>query len=201
MSNKPLNVYRLSSIATLKALAVEGAHGRQWYRDCEQALRALCYRRRWCPIHFAAVLAITSPRVQVPRNAKYTLDYMGVTTDDNGGDIYAHTAIKGLLPMVRAGLEHYERTGEIRGPKTEPFARAVLGEGDAIVLDTWMAKALGIPQARLKSKAVRLKANRRIQAVAKSLDWTPAQAQAAIWTAKFERAHVMSAPGLDTYLH
>ena len=187
----------MRSVSKLQALALQGQHGRAWYGNCERALRTLCVRKGWGVVHFAAVLGITSPRVQVPRNARYTLEYM----DAYNGEVNAHLNVAGLMQGIRAGLEHYERTGEIRGPKTRAFASAVLGDGDAIVLDVWMARALNVPQARLAGKAVRLKAEARVRTVAKSLGWEPAEVQAAIWTATFEANHVMAAPGLDTYLN
>ncbi len=187
----------MRSVSKLQALALQGQHGRAWYRQCEGALRTLCARKGWGVIHAAAILGITSPRVQVPRNAKYTMAYM----DAYDGTVKSHLNVAGLMRGIRAALEHYERTGEIRGPKTEPFARAVLGDGDAIVLDVWMAKALNVPQAKLRNKGIRLKAMTRVRTVAKSLGWEPAEVQAAIWTAIFEANHVMDAPRLDTYLN
>ena len=115
-------------------------------------------------------------------------------------DVTTHTRLSGLMPMVRSGLEHYETTGEIRGPKTSAFAGACMGDLSQVVLDVWMARALKVDQKAFNRRVVREKAAKRVCLVAKQLGWKPAQVQAAIWTAVYEQHHVSKAPGLDTYL-
>ena len=192
---KPLP--RMSSTKTLARLALEGERGRHWYEECDHALRTLCAREEWPVVHTAAILGITSPRVQVVRNALYTKQYM--TQWMLSPDIQTHAKLSGLLPMVRSGLEHYELTGEIRGPKTSAFAGACMGDLSQVVLDIWMARALGVSQVAFNRKPVRAKATKRVCQVAKQLGWDPAQVQAAVWTAVYEANHVSKAPGLHTY--
>lgn len=190
---------RMTSVDKLEELALEGQHGKHWYEQCDHALRTMCRREGWPVVHTAAVLGITSPRIQVSRNALYTKAYMREWVKDP--DVNTHNRISGLLPMVRSGLVHYERTGEIRGPKTSAFAGACMGDLSQVVLDVWMARALKLVDQKLfERKQVRHKATMRINKVADRLGWEPAQVQAAIWTAVYEANHVSKAPGLDTYL-
>ncbi len=189
---------RMTSVSKLKELAKQGEHGRHWYEACDHALRTMCQREGWPVVHTAAILGITSPRVQVPRNALYTKAYMREWVKDP--DVTTHTRLAGLLPMVRSGLEHYERTGEIRGPKTSAFAGACMGDLSQVVLDIWMARALKVSQVAFNRKPVREKATKRVCQAASQLGWEPAQVQAAVWTAVYEANHVSKAPGLDTYL-
>ncbi len=189
---------RMTSTKTLAKLAKQGEHGRHWYEECDLALRTMCAKEGWPVIHTAAILGITSPRVRVRRNAIYTKQYMRHWVISP--DIHTHAKISGLMPMVRSGLEKYESTGEINGPKTSAFASACMGDLSQVVLDVWMARVLGIDQQAFRRKPVRAKANKRIRQVAKQLGWQPAQAQAAIWTAIYEANHVQQAPGLHTYL-
>ena len=190
---------RMTSVNKLKELALEGQHGRHWYEECNHALRTMCVREGWPVVHTAAILGITSPRIQVSRNALYTKAYMREWS--TSPDVNTHNRISGLLPMVRSGLAHYERTGEIRGPKTSAFAGACMGDLSQVVLDVWMARALKLVDQKLfERKQVRHKATMRINKVADRLGWEPAQVQAAIWTAVYEANHVSKAPGLDTYL-
>ena len=190
---------RMTSVDKLEELALEGQHGKHWYEQCDHALRTMCRREGWPVVHTAAVLGITSPRIQVSRNALYTKAYMREWVKDP--DVNTHNRISGLLPMVRSGLVHYERTGEIRGPKTSAFAGACMGDLSQVVLDVWMARALKLVAQKLfERKQVRHKATMRINKVADRLGWEPAQVQAAIWTAVYEANHVSKAPGLDTYL-
>lgn len=193
---KPLP--RMASIKTLARLAVQGQHGMNWYEECDLALRTMCVKEGWPIIHTAAILGITSPRVQVQRNARYTKQYMAQWM--LSPEVTTHAKLSGLLPMVRAGLEKYERFGIISGPKTSAFAGACMGDLSQVVLDVWMARALKLPDQKLfDRKPVRAKADKRIRAVAKQLNWAPAQVQAAVWTAVYEQHHVSKAPGLHTY--
>ena len=190
---------RMTSVDKLEELALEGQHGKHWCEQCDHALRTMCRREGWPVVHTAAVLGITSPIIQVSRNALYTKAYMREWVKDP--DVNTHNRISGLLPMVRSGLVHYERTGEIRGPKTSAFAGACMGDLSQVVLDVWMARALKLVDQKLfERKQVRHKATMRINKVADRLGWEPAQVQAAIWTAVYEANHVSKAPGLDTYL-
>jgi hypothetical protein len=129
------------------------------------------------PGRLADLLSVFSPRLQVLRSIRLTLEY-----------IETGIVPSGVMRGTRAALEHYESTGEIRGPKTGPFARALRGDESAIVLDVWMAKAFGIPQTKLTGKAVAARCKGRIRTVARRLGWTPAETQAAIWTAAVRRA-------------
>ena len=195
---------RMTSVNRLGELALEGQHGKHWYEKCDAALRSMCRREGWPIIHTAAILGITSPRVRVSRNAAITKAYMREWVVSP--DINTHTRLTGLMPMVRRGLEKYERLGIISGPKTSAFAGACMGDLSQVVLDTWMATALGLDQKNFDRKLhntkfrVRHKATMRINKVAKQLGWQPAQVQASIWTAVYEQHHVQRAPGLDTYL-
>jgi len=188
---------RMTSVKVLAKLAKQGENGKHWYEECDLALRAMCSKEGWPVVHTAAILGITSPRVQVQRNARYTKQYMRHWT--LRPEVTTHAKISGLMINIRRGLENYELTGEIKGPKTSAFAGACMGDLDQVVLDTWMAKVLGIHQDTFKRKPVRAKADKRIRQVAKQLSWQPAQAQAAIWTAIYEANHVQKAPGLHTY--
>ena len=188
---------RMTGIYKLEKLAVQGEHGKNWYEQCDAALRTMCRAEGWPVVHTAAVLGITSPRVQVARNAFYTKQYMREWM--LSPKITTHTKLSGLLPMVRRGLEKYEQHGIISGPKTSAFAGACMGDLSQVVLDTWMAKVLGIHQDTFKRKQIRAKADKRIRQVADRLGWEPAQTQAAIWTAVYEQHHVSRAPGLHTY--
>ena len=128
------------------------------------------------PQRFENVIAITSPRVQVARNITLAVWYCKFGT------------LPGAIRSTRLAMAHYEATGAIRGPKTGPFARAVLGDEDAVVLDTWMAKVFEVPHKAFDKKSVRATCADTIRQAAKVLGWTPAQTQAAVWTAAIRAA-------------
>ena len=159
----------------LKALALAGEDHRHWYTKAYAKIERVCGAHGWNVERFIAILAITSPRVPVSRNWALTLAYM------------ADGSTNGMLPNVIAGLAHYEKGGEIRGRKTGAFARALLGDTRAIVLDVWISRALRVPQKEFTGPRYDSHAA-RIARLAKRLGWTPVETQAALW-AGIMRAH------------
>lgn len=188
---------RLASVETLVLLALEGKAGRYWYAGAHRSVREYARLTDQSPRRVADMLALFSPRVNVRRSVRLAHHYL--TTGE-----YARDTMQG----VRAAVAHYEDTGEIRGPKTAPFARALVGDGDAIVLDVWMARAFGCDQRLLATKRVRERCESRIRRAADWLGWTPCEVQAAVWTAAVRRSgrrpygiDIVSAVGLDTLWH
>lgn len=154
----------------LEAYADRGANMRNWYAEARQEIGRLCSREGWDYERFVCILAVTSPRVSVLRNYKFTEHYMrtGYMLPD-------------MMRTIRASVRHYEATGEIRGPKTSAFARNLLGDETALVLDVWMARALDV-EPRVVNRKDNLKAAyRRVGSIAATRGWTIAQTQAAIW--------------------
>lgn len=179
---------RMSSVATLIGLAERGESGRRWYVHAREQVIEAAALLDVPPWYYADVLAITSPRVSVKRNIRLANHYL-VTGEHH----------RTTMRSVRRALEHYEATGDIRGPKTSEFARALLGMGDAIVLDVWMARAFGIDQSAFTRPAVRARCEQRIRKAAAALGWSPAEVQAAVWTAAVRRAG--KRPGEFTIVH
>ena len=196
---------RMTSVNKLTALALAGSEGKGWYDTARESLEKWCYHNDVDLIHFVAVLALISPQMSVSRNVKVTKQYF-VALKAHGSEIDTHRWVPGLMEKThRRPLEVYEDTGHINGPKTKAFADALLGNGNAIVLDTHMATALGVPQSKLtKNKGVFTKACARVEAVAKRLQWTPAEVQAAVWTAvyksKHTKQHLASNGRIEDYL-
>lgn len=174
-------VPRMTSVRELADLALIGADHRDWYTRanaevsmCVQALRE--QNVRISEEDFAALLALFSPRLSVLRSAKMTVHY--VRTWEFPGDCMSST---------RAAVKHWKLTGTIRGPKTEPFRRAILGDLSAIVIDTWMCKALGFDGKRAEVKTVWNRAAKKISSTARYLGWTNAETQAAIWAGEIRK--------------
>lgn len=172
MSRLKYPIPRMARIKRLTQLALDGADGRYWYDDANYQIK---YASEYlgCKVQdLADLLALFSPRVSVLRSAKWALRYLNE---------------KSFAPDCtishKFAIAHWELTGEIRGSKTGPFARALMGDRDALVLDTWMAKALGVDSKRFEIKAVWNRAAEKIRLVAQLLGWPVAETQAAIWTA------------------
>lgn len=202
---------RMTSVNKLEQLALAGSEWKGWYDTARESLTRWCWDNDVDLLHFIAVLALTSPQMQVWRNVKVTKQYMKAV-ERYGSEVNTHRHVPGLLGSThRRALEVYEETGRINGPKTRAFADALLGNGDAIVLDTHMATALGVSQADFRRRWVkgqpwtlRTKAEMRVRKVAKRLQWTPAEVQASIWTAvyksKHTEAHLATNGRIEDYL-
>lgn len=169
-------VPRLSSAKTIARLADEGSDGRHWYRDAASTITDICAERSWNPKEFADVLAITSRRVQVQRNIEMTYHFMATRE--------FHPV---MMTGVKMSLIHWLNTGEIGGRKSRAFARAVLCDLNATVLDVWMARSFGIHQHELARSAVYLECSKRLIKASEMLDMKPAQAQASVWHTMIRR--------------
>lgn len=165
----------MRSVEGLIKLALEGEQWREWYQLAEQEIRITCLHYGWCPLKFIDVLAVTSPMTQVTRNWQVTtMVMMGLPLP---GDMMRSTCV---------ALAHYQETGEIRGPKTSQFARALKGVSSAVVLDTWMSVAL-VCDKQFRPAVVRVEAERRVRLAARRLGWPAREFQAAVWCATVKR--------------
>ena len=156
-------------------LALQGIAGAGWYGAAHETIKEYAATHGHDVQRVADILAITSPRQTVARNVQLAHAYL---TD---------RSVAGVMRGIRAALEHYEETGEIRGPKTGAFSRALTGSPDAVVIDVWMYRALGYdwPSMTPTRYAMACDAVRALAATVKDPDTdrtlTPAETQAAVW--------------------
>lgn len=169
----------------LCTLANEAMDWCRWYDHAKADIKIVCQKKGWDFDRFVDVLAITSPRVAVVRNIRVAMHYM-----------QTEKFLSGTIRNTRAAMKHYEATGEIRGPKTSAFARALKGDLDAIVLDSWMSKAFEIEQITFRNRTVKDECERRVCRAARACDLRPAELQAASW-AVIVRRHGRNTPLFD----
>lgn len=169
----------------LCTLAREAMDWCRWYTRAKADIEHVCKQKGWDFNRFVDVLAITSPRVAVVRNIRVAMYYMDT-----------EKYLSGTIRTTRAAMEHYEEVGEIRGLKTSAFARALKGDLEAIVLDTWMSEAFEIEQGRFRNKAVRKECEQRVRRAARTCNLRPAELQAASWAA-IVRRHGRNTPSFD----
>jgi hypothetical protein len=167
----------IASVATLVKLAKLGEDGKGWYKHAKLEIEGAAFILDCDPKRFADILSLLSPRVSVTRNIRFAVKYL--ETGEHAHDV---------MRLIRSSVAHYEKTGEIRGPKTGPFASALLGNTEAIVLDTWMAVAFGFDQDEFRRKPVASECCKRIRKAAKILGWAPCEVQAAVWVATVRKA-------------
>ena len=158
------------SLKRLQRLTELGIEGLNWYDQAYDEIDLVCSCQRWDQVRFAQVLALCSPRVTVTRCVRNALMYC------EHRELFDNT-----LSNVKRSLTHYERTGELRGQKVYAFSTALLGCESAIVLDTWIAKAMRIPQQSFQTQEGRLASEQAIRTIAKRIEECPRDTQAALW--------------------
>lgn len=164
----------MTSTRKLTALACDGGNtGRRWYRHARAGVARISTFYGLPYDRLCDLIALFSPRVTVKRNLRLALTYARI------GRISSD-----VIRSTRLAVQHYETTGTIRGRKTAAFALVLRGDDSAIVLDTWMFRALRLPKTT-RRKAIRKEACKRIRSVASELSVTPAQAQAMIWVGQY----------------
>ncbi len=107
---------------------------RAWYADAQGFAQSLTViRPEWSLQVASSVVSAFSPRVTWALNKSKAQQYAhGITP-------------KGLRSHVttadRCVVEGFKG---LRGPKTNAFARAIAGDADAVVVDSWMCRAAGL---------------------------------------------------------
>ena len=124
-----------------------------------------------------AVLAVTSPRVQLRTN----LDWTRLALESRGRETVGRYPNQ-MMPKIRAiladpAVAHAWATG----PKCGAFYRAILGDPDALVLDVWATLA-GTGSRELDA-ATRKTLEAAYRAAAKRARQTVRDFQAAVWIA------------------
>lgn len=162
-------------VGRLVRLAENGIDGSDWYDSAQAQIETVCGFASWNVVRFTQCLAITSPRCSVLRNIRRTFQYM------QHGKHFSDT-----IRSIRRSVEHWEETGELstrkdRGQKVKNFCSALLGDRDAITLDTWMSEALWIEQSAFSRKSDRELCFSLVRRTAKRVGLYPRDCQAAIW--------------------
>ncbi len=173
--------------------ALIGHAYRRWYRITRAAIKLLAndeaqhdrvptddLAREVAYNQLCDIVAITSPRCTVRRNLRLSW-----------GEFIGHERPSDMIRSTRAALDHYYATGNIRGPKTSRFAKVLRGDDSIVVVDTWMSRALSIPDRQARNKSTQELAERVVKNVQRKLSrqydstgvvwWPAAETQAAIW--------------------
>lgn len=161
----------MNILPRLIGLAEYGMTYSQWYDDARDYIIVECDRHDWDHDDFINVMSVTSPRISVKRNWDVAVAlFQGASIDKLG-----------LIQSTRVAYRHYRKTGEIRGPKTSAFARALHGDTTALVLDTWMARALNVSHSKVTNVGTMAWAMYLMQQVAAHHNLSVRDTQAAVW--------------------
>lgn len=153
--------------------------GEDWYRSARAVVGHMAARHGVSRSTAAGVVAALSPRIHWARN----LDVADVVL--SGGipsGVFKASLAKALA--IRSG----RRANDVlKGPKVRAFYRALMGDRDAAVVDTWMVKVIGWT-GNVKSKAYGRIAT-AMQSAAKRVGVAVTTLQAATWVAIRNRAY------------
>ena len=200
------------------SMAAAGGAKRGWYQESVQALRHVFGDDA---DRFASLLSATSPQTSVESNLRNALN-VWKNWDAAGRPQDAKTikqimgdsveGVKGEESVLNAWINNSARalTSDdplkgLSGPKVDSFMRNLAGNMQEVTQDTWMARALGMDQARdfsgrnLKGfedevgalgqkKPGYLAGNMLVREAADIMkkstgeDWTPAEVQETVWS-------------------
>jgi len=163
------------SYRKLCRLAQENLHeAKDWYAMAEAEVRVICELENWNHRNFTGILSVTSPRCSVRRNIRVALEYVG-----NGH------VMDNVFRTVRRSIEMWVQDDIIQGPKTSAFFAALMGDKNAVVLDTHMANLFGVEQTfAFRRKPEIAFWTQVVRRIAKRLACEPRAAQAALWYAQ-----------------
>lgn len=145
--------------------------GRDWYQRASADIRA---KYGTDADLFCDILAATSPQCSIKANVGYARD----AYDRHKRGL----KVEGWIPCHTSNLKRVRDGQPLRGPKVRAFARALRGDAEAIVVDSWMLRACGYNQATAPRDSVRV-AHEAVRMVADQMEWTGSETQAAIWVA------------------
>lgn len=112
------------------------ARGRAWYDNFRAACKAMSHGYRTPLDRVVHVAAATSPACHVRTNLRWTREAVA-----SGGTARVGRYPNAMAPRVTAALAgDFEAVG---GLKVQHFARAILGDRQAVVLDRWALRAVG----------------------------------------------------------
>lgn len=147
--------------------------GAKWYRESRRWARLIARETGVTVAQAAGVIAALSPRMRWGANV--TLAH----------DLCAGREVQGVF---RANLAKAQRilAGErpldvLGGPKVRAFYRAIMGDGEAVVIDVWMLRAIGWAKKTLTAREYEEVAD-HLREAAKAAGIDPADFQAIVWT-------------------
>ena len=146
----------------------------QWYADAELLAHDLIriYQSRNINVtveNTASIISAFSPRQRWSRNMAQALEFA------HGGK---PAGLKNNLLMAENSLTM--GFDALKGQKTNAFAKAIAGDENAVVIDVWMLRAVGIEKKSPTQSQYKVLAD-AVTATATMYGMTPRSMQALIW--------------------
>ena len=141
----------------------------KWYIDAERVAEEVARNLGTTLEIGATVVSAFSPRERWARNVTNAIKFsLGETV----------VALGNNIRMANAALD--KGFDALNGQKTNAFARAIAGDENAVVIDVWMLRALGI-EKKTPSQSGYKEMAKAVTTVAIEYGMTPRAMQALIW--------------------
>ena len=141
----------------------------KWYLDAERVAEKVAANLNISLENGASIVSAFSPRERWTANvAKAVAFSLGETP----------VGLSNNLRMARAAISI--GFDALKGPKTNAFARAIAGDENAVVVDVWMMRALGLEKKSPNGEEYKTIA-KAIKTVSAEFGMTPRAMQALIW--------------------
>lgn len=141
----------------------------KWYLDAERVAEEVARNLNTTLEVGATVVSAFSPRERWTRNVSNAIKF------SLGEEV---TALGNNIRMANNGLTMGFKA--LNGPKTNAFAKAIAGDENAVVIDVWMLRALGIEKKSPTQSQYKEMAS-AVTTVANKFGMTPRAMQALIW--------------------
>ena len=157
-----------------KEIASKATYGQieqasKWYLDAERVAEKVAANLNISLENAASIVSAFSPRERWTANVAKAIAFsLGETP----------VGLSNNLRMARAAISI--GFDALKGPKTNAFARAIAGDENAVVIDVWMMRALGLEKKSPNGEEYKTIA-RAVRTVAAEFGMTPRAMQALIW--------------------
>lgn len=150
--------------------------GEEWYSEAEDLVLRLSYQSEYTTDQIACAMAHLSPRLRWKQNVEAIVQL--VTKGTIPGYVMSGPAKRARKALVAA--DPFATFGK-RAKKTLSFARNINGDVDAVTVDVWIAKVVGITEDQLKLVGVYDSVAHAFRLAAKRRGFTPSALQAIVW--------------------
>ena len=141
----------------------------KWYLDAERVAEEVARNLGTTLEIGATVVSAFSPRERWTRNVSNAIKF------SLGEEV---VALGNNIRMANAALTH--GFSALKGQKTNAFAKAIAGDENAVVIDVWMLRALGI-EKKTPTQSQYKEMAKAVTLVATKHGMTPRAMQALIW--------------------
>jgi len=127
----------------------------------------------------AVLYAATSPRQRLATNRAMVV--MAASTGAVHGMPCVRNAVARAFDIINEGGDPLDALNPVTGRKTYNFARALVGDPEAVVVDVWMMRAAGFPEREDPTKLQYDAIEHVTRSMARDMGLEPRTLQALLW--------------------